>query len=233
MIDPKDYYKKQLHDLNLKLIESENAISKLSKQSYDPDLFDLHITVGSSSGNSLFSKLIKYWTKSKISHFWLAFNIPIINERVVIGAEGHGVDWRTLKKFEQSNKIMLEFKPIGKSLNDNLKWMIQTYSGAKYDYKGVGTAGIFIRFKLLFRKIGGWLLKNLSSRDKVFCSELIVRFLGHNNLYKAIEGYDPETTDAETLQKQCLIYTDEFKLIYGHASMDKYLNKFLPGEKIK
>lgn len=228
MLRTKKYYREQLRKSKSKVTELENVISDLEKQNSNNSIFDLHITVGSSSGNSLFSKIIKYWTKSKISHFWLAFTIPIINERVVIGAEGHGVDWRTIEKFEKSNKIMLEFKPIGPNLNENLKWMIQTYSGAKYDYKGVGTAGIFIKFRLLFRKIGGWLLKNLSSKDKVFCSELIVRFLAHNNLYKAVEEHNPEITDAETLQKQCLIYDDEFRLIYNHKLMDEYLSKFLP-----
>lgn len=168
---------------------------------------DLNITIGFSTTNSWTSKLIRWFTNSKISHSFVAINL--FGARIIIGAESYGLDWRTKARFEQKNSIKAVYKPIALPVQDSFAWFVREYAGAAYDWGAAGATGIRAKLGALWKYIKGW-FTSLPSKDRLMCEEVPTRLLQHAG-YTTVKDIDPELTSAEVLMQLC-DRSSEFKL---------------------
>lgn len=190
----------------------ENNTSLVSE-----DAKHLKLTFGFSTGNCWTSKLIRWVTRSKVSHAWIAFNF--LGIRLFVGADETGLSFCSEWRFKRTNKVMAEFSRA-EDLTASLKWFINLYAGTEYDFGAAGATGIKDRFVKLWKRFGAWLRKKLSSGDKLICTEVLVRIFQHAELPEFTE-LDPETTDAQILLTRCM---KSCKLIY----IDPTLKECMP-----
>lgn len=180
---------------------------------------DLAITICFTVGASWSSRLIKWFTWSKISHVCVVYHDPALGIRVALTAEGNGFVAIPWSRFLKKNSLMAEFKPIGISLEESLQWLAKEYLDTGYDYWAAGMTGIKNRFKLVWKWLGCW-LKKRSNPQKVMCSESIVRMLQYAG-YAAVSSLKPETTDAQKTMEVHFRNKDQFESIFVHSSLLK------------
>lgn len=164
----------------------------------------LNITVGFSTTNKLISRLIRWVTRGKVSHAWIAFNDPTLNMRLVMQAEAWGFEVRPWRRWKRQNRLVAEFVPK-KDLTESLRWIARSL-GVKYDWHSAFLAG-------LWRWLGVWIRGRFSSPRKLMCAEAVIRFLQHGEVV-AVAHLDPEvTTPARLLQ--AVERSDEFQSTRG------------------
>ena len=200
---------------------------------------DLNITICFTVGTGWSSKLIRWFTFSKISHAMVVFDDHSLGARLCLSADSNGF---VLKPFEKDkHSVRAEFKPVGPDLTESLRWLSDRYLNTKYDFWSAGMTGIKRRFKRLWKWIKNWAWskKNL---HKVMCSESVIRMEGKAG-YISIADLEPELTDAQVLMdshmensvpinfgslskiKHAEGNTKEFELLYLHSNLYKeYLN---------
>jgi hypothetical protein len=172
---------------------------------------DVDIRICFSTADGWTSKLIRWWTKSKISHTFATYQCMHLGMRIALTAEAHGFVAVPMTRYLKSNRVLHEVRPVGKALDDSLRWLVANFLDAGYDYGTVGVAGIKLRLKLLWRICGVWLRKKFSSSKRVMCSEAMIRMLQHAE-YPSVAQFDPETTDAQTFLEAVQRASNEFEM---------------------
>jgi hypothetical protein len=152
-------------------------------------LNDLHITVGFSTTNKWISRLIRWVTRGRVSHAWIAFFDPCLDMRLVMQAEAWGYEVRPWKRWKRQNVLVAEFK-TDRQLSNSLQWIAKSL-GVEYDWKAAFFAG-------LRRWLGRWLRGRFRSPRKLMCSEAVIRFLQHAGV-SAVAQLDPELTPPQRL----------------------------------
>lgn len=170
-------------------------------------MHDIDLYIGFSTSKSWISKMIRWFTKSKVSHVFIS--VRAFGTRLVIGADEGGLDWRTINKFEQSTKILYVFKPLRSNSAYAFEQFIEEYSGAEYDWIAAGNQGIKTRLKILWKIFGKWLSKKVKS-NRLMCSEAVTRFLQQAN-YDATKGLNPEAVGHQDLLEIAINNPKEFK----------------------
>jgi hypothetical protein len=149
----------------------------------------LDITVGFSTTNKLISRVIRWVTRGKVSHAWIAFFDPCLDTRLVMQAEAWGFEVRTWARWKSRNQLVVEFRPalpVAKSL----RWIAKSL-GVKYDWRSAFFVG-------LRRWFGTWLRGKFNSPGKLMCSEAVIRFLQHAGVAE-VARFDPEVTSPQRL----------------------------------
>jgi hypothetical protein len=148
--------------------------------------------VGFSTSNALVSRLIRYFTKAKVSHTFLVIRSPMLEEDLVIEAGWGGFQATTLRRFKKKNEIVALLKPIvplDKGLRDSLAWL-----GESYDFGGL--------FGMAFVLLGRWLRRKyanpLHDSRALFCSEANTLVLQASG-YPGADGLAPTETSPEDL----------------------------------
>lgn len=150
------------------------------------------ITVGFSTrrGNIL-SFMIRFLTKSKVSHAWVAFKEPLLGH-VVLESTWGGFRPVSYESFLKHNNVVGEFDPkwdLSLGVRAAREWL-----GSAYDTPGL-LGNIFVI-------IGRWVKRKwmnpFRNAKSQFCSEAVVRILQASS-FPGVDNLDPESTFPQDL----------------------------------
>lgn len=153
------------------------------------------VTVGFSTTNKWISRIIRWLTRGKVSHAWLAYNDLTLGLRMVMQAEAWGFEARPWQRWVRENKWVAEFRLLGGDQIAALQARARDL-GAKYDW----AAGFWVGLSSWFKR---WLRARFSFRPsrtpaRLMCSEAVVRFLKESNC-GCVQGLDEELTSPAEL----------------------------------
>lgn len=148
------------------------------------------ITFGFSTSNSIASGIMRWFTKSKASHAWIAFDSSELGIRMIMHATIGGFKLNQWNKWKKNKIIVAEFECL-EDLSDGLKIMASQLDN-HYDYLEV----IMLAFKRWFKKF-----KNpIQDKTRLSCSEALTLLLQTHNF--ALD-MDPSSTTPEDLLNFC------------------------------
>lgn len=179
-------------------------------------LMDLNLCIGFSTSNSWISKIIRWFTNSKISHCFVA--VDLFGARLIIGAEAWGVDWRTKARFEEKNQIKVVLKPKALPIDNSFGWFVHEYAGASYDWGAAGATGIKAKLGRWWKLISHWFAK-WPKDDALHCEEVPYKILEHagynivQTLKVSTEAPSSDYISAEQMMQACL-KSPEFDVIW-------------------
>ena len=150
------------------------------------------IIVGFSTSTSVISRIIRWFTRSKASHSWVAFDCGELGLRLIMHASVGGYKLNQWTKWRKDNQIVAMYI-CQEDLSDGLRKMAEQLD-KPYDYWSV----IMLAPKRWFGK----LYKNpVQDGDKrLHCSEALARLLQAHGFAKDL---DPESTTPENLLEFC------------------------------
>jgi len=145
------------------------------------------INVCVSTTNGLFSRLIRWFTRSKVSHSLLTFRDAYLDEVFVMEANGRGFMLVPWKKWRTKNTLVARYELSVES--DKQLGSIQRlaeYLGSQYDY--VSLFGFVLR--RFMKRMGN----PLDNATKLVCSEAVAKFLYGAGLdrFKEAQTFTPE-----------------------------------------
>lgn len=150
---------------------------------------DRDFTVGFSTSKSFISSALRWMMRSKVSHVYGSWKIHK-DVRMVVGMESGGLDWKPLRKFNKTNKLMYVFKPVEGKLADPaileemLNGFAQEYANKEYAFSVIpllfiisvlgklGSVGRWLRLKL-HNGLSSLSLKLFGAEKEVCCSAYI------------------------------------------------------------
>lgn len=182
------------------------------------------ITVGFSTTNKLISRVIRWVTRSPVSHAFVIFDTPSFG-RVVMQAEAWAYEVRPWHLWQQQNTLVAEFEPTGPDLAPSIIDLAPKYLGRDYDWKAALLAG-------LWRWFGRWLRGRFNNPYRLMCSEATIRILQHAG-YSSVGHFDAEVTSPKRLLdrvfEMALRYSNEFRLKTALPAVRQRYEKLLSG----
>lgn len=149
------------------------------------------ITIGFSASNSIIGRIIRWFTKGRVSHAYATYYSETLQNVFVIEATFWGYKLTPHNKWIKKNKIVAEFK-CSRDLSSGLihvsKWL-----GGTYDFWSALGLGARRWFGKLYRN-------PFRDPNKLHCSEAVTLLL-HGA--KLAEDLDPESTTPEDLLEFC------------------------------
>lgn len=145
--------------------------------------------------NSLISKVIRFFTKSKISHTAVCFNLN--NEKFILESLIDGVVLRPRNQALQNQNLIAEFEIIP-DLNNEFQEATKRI-GEPYDK--LSLLGFFIM--ILFHIVGIKIHNPLSFMSGTVCSEFIIS-CDTNHEIPEFNNLNPDSITPEDLYKICL-----------------------------
>jgi len=155
---------------------------------------DVGVTVGFSTKNKLPSKIIRWITRGRASHVWIAFYDKTLGRRIVLQAEIWGYEVRPWKRWLRENIWVQEFELPASSHTVDAVQAIANYLGTEYDFESAVLSAIW-------KWIKKWWEKPTNNPSKLMCAEAVLVFL----TLLQINEYDdlnPQTTTPEELLKR-------------------------------
>lgn len=150
------------------------------------------IYIGFSSSNDWLSKLIRVFTRGKVSHAFLAYDDPVIGCKMVMEAQWDGFHLKKLSKSPSSSGEMILIQP--KHDISQLPKICSDWLGDPYDYSGF-LGAIPVMISRFYNKKS----KNMISDAKAkFCSEAISLGLQKIN-YPGSDKLIPDQTTPQDL----------------------------------
>ncbi len=150
--------------------------------------------IGFSTTDALFSRIIRWMTRSRVSHAFLVYSDVDFDREMVMEAVGAGFRIVPLDKFAKHNRIVdvvTPRHPIDEGLKAAVDWL-----GEGYDTRGLLGMGLLLLSRALRRRTRR--VRNLlASPRALFCSEAVARAC----LACRYPGFDrdPETTTPQDL----------------------------------
>jgi hypothetical protein len=120
------------------------------------------------NGNSWVSKVIKWFTRSKVNHVALTYDSQDWGGEMTIEAAANGVICH-----KSTRKPSCEFVITDIEAFEKIKTIV-SYLGEFYDYIGILKFGIVLLWWKIFKKR---IRKPLRSTNGQFCSELVARYM--------------------------------------------------------
>lgn len=113
----------------------------------------MKIHLGFSTTNSIFSKLIRVFTRSDASHVYIRVYDEFLKTPLIFHADWSGVEIEHAEKFDIENKVIEEFVIDDDRLDRAIKNCLW-HLGKRYNYFRLINLGLFVYFKRWFvRKI--------------------------------------------------------------------------------
>ena len=151
----------------------------------------MRVWVGFSTTNLWISRLIRWFTKSKASHAWIAFESQELGTKIVL--EAH-YTFRAVPYsfFARQNKVVAEVEMVGDTSSMVAK--CAEFLGTDYDYTGI-VGGIIVSLGRWFKH--KWRNPWGNPKAQTY-SESVVRALKAAK-YPSSEVLDPESTTPQEL----------------------------------
>lgn len=150
------------------------------------------ILIGFSTSRSWISAVIRWFTRSKVSHAFISYYDPVYQEPMVLEADSTGFRIITLARFNTSNQVV-EMVPPKIDVSGSMAFIGQ-WLGTPYDWKSLFGEGLV----MLLRRLGRRIRNPFTSSSKLICSESVVRLLQHAK-YPGAETLIPDSTSPEDL----------------------------------
>lgn len=153
------------------------------------------ISVGFSTTGRFMSRLIRFVTRGRVSHAWIAFNDPYLRLRFVVQSEPWGLELRPWDRWIGENRMIAQFR-IDRPETD-LEAAIRQLAamvGTPYDWRSAARAG-WIRF--IGRSARGLARGGMG---RLMCSEATVRFLQAAGCPSALQLSAERTTPVALLE---------------------------------
>lgn len=155
------------------------------------------------------SRLIRWATKSDVSHTWIEYPSDVWGGLWVAHSSADGVVKEPQERVRKKYPIYEAYE-CRVDLTDGFQWAREHVGHTKYDY-GVIWNGLL----LVIHGITKWeWLRRVAWRcaSKLSCSEFNTSFLQGAGTVKGIEVYDAELTTSGALREFCR-GTDDFSLV--------------------
>jgi len=147
----------------------------------------------STSKTSWISRIIRWFTRSTVSHTFIVYYDEEWKRDMVMESEGGMGGSVRLVKFNPNSSSIVKIVTPKHDIEVGMTKMVDRL-GEVYDYKGL--------FGMAWVELGRWLKKKWvnpwQSSDAMFCSELVAQVLKDSN-YPGAEQFDPGSTDPEQL----------------------------------
>lgn len=157
------------------------------------------VRVGFSTTTSLTSRLIRFFTRSKVSHTWVSFRDETLDKTIVMHATRIGYNVETWKQFTSHNELVAMYA-CDYDLKPGLQF-VADWLGTRYDFEGIlGFLWVlFLRWFNIKRK------NPFRDTKRLFCSEAVVMILKSSEAIQIprVRKLDRETTDPEDLLELC------------------------------
>jgi hypothetical protein len=158
--------------------------------------------IGFSTTNKIGSRIIRWASRSKVSHVFVSF--PVMGDRLVFQANSKGVAMEWWSRFKKKNTIVAQYELV----NGGDKWtgwrgalatsQLFPLLHSSYDFKAI--------LGFVWVLIGKWFgrrWKNpLAQRSAYFCSELGLLWLQAAQVAN-VKGYDSESAWPEDVLQWC------------------------------
>jgi len=125
--------------------------------------------IGFSTGTGLVSRIIRWFTRSTVSHAWILYFDQEFGCDCILEATAEGFRIQSFEKFRSENRIIATFTPkivLTPGFKSMAAWL-----GAYYDFGGL--------FGMAWVLLGRWLRRRwrnpLASSRTMFCSEAVAR----------------------------------------------------------
>lgn len=148
--------------------------------------------IGFSTSDAWYSRIIRRFTKSPVSHTFLL--VEVLGRDLVFEEGPDGFHARTVENFSRGNRIVTIIEPkhpIDTGVEAAFVWL-----GQRYDY--IGLFGMF--FVMVARWFGRKIKNPMSSASSMFCSEANTRVLQLSG-YPGAETLDPSSTSPADLME--------------------------------
>lgn len=151
------------------------------------------IKLGFSTTNKILSRLVRWFTKSKVSHCFVIFEW--LGEEWVLESEWAGIQIVPMSSFMARQNIIVETIELPDVTMEDLKPALKD-AGVPYDYSGL--------FGSIFPIIGHWFKMRWSNpwnnSKAMFCSEFIVKWFQEMG-FEPANNLVPEDTTPDQLLK--------------------------------
>jgi len=128
------------------------------------------INVCFSTTSGKFSRLIRWFTRSNVSHALLTFRDETLNKVFVMEANGRGFMLVPWSKWKRHNQVVARYKLLAdKDVQLASLRTLSSSLGAEYDY--IGILGFLLR--RFFKRMAN----PFDNPTKMFCSEVVAQFL--------------------------------------------------------
>jgi hypothetical protein len=128
------------------------------------------INIAFSTTNGLFSRLIRWFTKSEVSHSIITFKDETLDKVFVMEANGRGFMLVPWSKWRTQNTLIARYRITAPSdvQLESLRELAESL-GAEYDYMSL--------FAFVIRRFHRRMQNPLDDSSKLICSEAVARFL--------------------------------------------------------
>lgn len=138
----------------------------------------MKISIGFSTTKNIPSRLIRWWTKSHVSHTYIRIYDSFFQQYFVLHADWDGVKIQLAEKFDLENIALEEFVINDKRLNDAVRknlWHI----GKKYDYMKL----VNLAWAIMLRR---WIVRKFKDPGiepkKLYCVDFLLYILNDAKL---------------------------------------------------
>jgi hypothetical protein len=155
--------------------------------------------IGFSTGkHSPVSALIRWFTKANVSHAYVIFYDPTLDDEYILEADTRGFQPMRYSQFKKNNNVVMELDPhveMGAAIRMADRWVGEQ----SYDYEGFFSMVIVIAARWFKKKI-----KNpFHSPHSMYCSEAMTKLLQFAN-FPGAEQLDPPSEDPMSLATDML-----------------------------
>jgi hypothetical protein len=152
------------------------------------------ITIGFATTNKLISRAIRWITRGKVSHAWIAYDDFTLGLRMVLQAESWGFEVRPWFRWALENKWVAEFRFTDGAQHAALRRLARSI-GLRYDWLSGFWVGLSAWFKRWWKARLPFRLDRTPRR--LMCSEAVVRFLKDAGCRCAADLDEEVTSPAE------------------------------------
>ena len=154
------------------------------------------VNVAFSTTNSLLSRVIRWFTRSSVSHSLITFRDATLDKVFVMEANGRGFMLVPWAKWRKHNTLIARYSI---DVDENVKMSslraVADHLGAEYDY--VSLLGF------LWRRFVSRTRNPLDNGKKLVCSEAVARFLNGIKFDEGLVFDDPSSWTPEDLYAEC------------------------------
>lgn len=144
------------------------------------------------------SRVIRWWTKSEVSHCVIVYYDTFYKTRMVLTADEDGFVKVPWERWEKQNFVVHSFILMGNPVEESIAWLGREYLGTKYDYGSFWANAVRHKLGIVWKILGPYITSKLVNPQKLICSESVIRFLNHAK-YSVTSNLNPELTDHEEL----------------------------------
>ncbi len=150
------------------------------------------VYVGFSTTNGVLARVIRWFTKSKVSHSFIIYFSPIFNQVMVMEASWSGFRVVPYKHFVTNNRIVEVITPVI-CIEPGLK-VAADWLGAGYDYPSIIGQVVILVARWFKRRVNN----PFKNEKALICSEAVTKMLQAVN-YPGADLLVPENINPEDL----------------------------------